>query len=147
MVMLTILPFAPFGDDYAALLAESVAQGQRMLQRLRDNWQKGANRFDQNGEILIAGFINDELAGVCGRNIDPYNVDTQQGRVRHLYVAQRFRRNGVGSALVRYILDDVAEHFSCLNTNAPESAYAFYQGLGFARVTDNVTVTHCYRFG
>lgn len=62
-----------------------------MLQRLHDNWENGANRFDQNGEILIAGFINGELAGVCGRNIDPYGADAAQGRVRHLYVAQRFR--------------------------------------------------------
>lgn len=144
--MLKILPFTPFCDDYTALLDESVTQGQRMLQRLRDNWESGANRFDQHGEILIAGFINDELAGVCGRNIDPYGVDVAQGRVRHLYVAQRFRRNGVGSALVRSILDDASEYFSCLNTNAPESAYVFYQELGFARVTDNATVTHCYRF-
>lgn len=73
--MLKILPFTPFCDDYTALLDESVTQGQRMLQRLRDNWESGANRFDQHGEILIAGFINDELAGVCGRNIDPYGVD------------------------------------------------------------------------
>lgn len=145
--MLKILPFTPLRDDYTALLNESLAQGQRMLQRLRDNWESGANRFDQNGEILIAGFINDELAGVCGRNIDPYGVDAGQGRVRHLYVAQRFRRNGVGSALVRSILDGTSEYFSCLNTNAPESAYAFYQALGFVRVTDTATVTHCYRFG
>lgn len=145
--MLKILPFTPLGDDYTALLDESLAQGQLMLQRLRDNWESGANRFDQNGETLIAGFINGELAGVCGRNIDPYSADAAQGRVRHLYVAQRFRRNGVGSALVRSILDDVSEYFSCLNTNAPESAYVFYQELGFVRVTDNATVTHYYRFG
>ncbi|MGQ5717624.1 GNAT family N-acetyltransferase [Pseudochrobactrum asaccharolyticum] len=145
--MLEILPFTPLRDDYTALLDESLAQGQRMLQRLHDNWESGANRFDQNSEILIAGFINGALAGVCGRNIDPYGADAGQGRVRHLYVAQRFRRNGVGSALVRSILDGASEYFSCLNTNAPESAYAFYQALGFVRVTDNATVTHCYRFG
>lgn len=145
--MLKILPFTPLYDDYTALLNESLAQGQRMLQRLYDNWESGVNRFDQNGEILIAGFINGELAGVCGRNIDPYGADAGQGRVRHLYVAQRFRRNGVGSALVRSIMGDAAEYFSCLNTNAPESAYLFYQELGFVRVTDNATVTHCYHFG
>ncbi len=145
--MLEILPFTPLRDDYTALIDESLAQGQRMLQRLHDNWESGANWFDQNGEILIAGFINGELAGVCGRNIDPYGADAGQGRVRHLYVAQRFRRNGVGSALVRSILDGASEYFSCLNTNAPESAYAFYQELGFVRVTDNATVTHSYRFG
>lgn len=145
--MLKILPFIPLRDDYTALLNESLAQGQRMLQRLHDNWENGANRLDQNGEILIAGFINGELAGVCGRNIDPYGADAAQGRVRHLYVAQRFRRSGIGSALVRSVMDDASEYFSCLNTNAPESAFLFYQELGFVRVTDNVTVTHCYRFG
>lgn len=62
--MLRILPFIPLRDDYTALLNESLAQGQRMLQRLNDNWESGVNRFDQNGEILIAGFISGELAGV-----------------------------------------------------------------------------------
>ncbi|MGU3574520.1 GNAT family N-acetyltransferase [Brucellaceae bacterium C25G] len=144
--MLQISPFTPLNENYTTLLDESVAQGQRMLKRLLENWHNGSNRFDKAGEMLVAGFVDGELAGVCGRNIDPYCSDMRQGRVRHLFVMQRFRRHGVGSALVRHIIADADHYFTCLNTNAPESAFAFYQNLGFKRVTDDPNVTHCYQF-
>lgn len=142
--MLIILPFAPVHKDYALLLDESLTQGQRMLQRLLANWQSGKNRFDERGEMLVASFVGGQLAGVCGRNIDPYGLDNVLGRVRHLYVAQSFRGQGIGTALVRHIMSDAAQYFNRLNTRSPESAYGFYEHLGFERVTGQETVTHSY---
>jgi GNAT superfamily N-acetyltransferase len=64
------------------------------------------------------------------------------GRLRHLYVRQDARRNGIGSALVRLILDEAkgAFQFVRLRTDTPEAA-EFYAQLGFTSVND-ATASH-----
>lgn len=143
--MITFGPVTPETEGFDALLRESLADGHHMLRRLRDNWRSGANRFDRPGETLTGAFEGAVLLGICGRNIDPYENDPQAGRVRHLYVAQAGRRQGLGRALVSDIIDGAAPFFDHLNARAPESAFPFYERLGFVRIDNNPSVTHRLR--
>ncbi len=132
--MVKLAAFDPDADGFSRLLAESRSEGHRMLLRLAENWGNGTNRFERPGEIILGAWFGDALVGVCGRNVDPYDPPERAGRVRHLYVAQSARRHGVGRVLISAICDGAAEHFDYLNTNAPESAFAFYERMGFVRV-------------
>src|SRR6266852_1470350 len=87
-------------DSLAALTAESEQAGLRFVRRLVEEWGTGANRFDRSGEALFAAWVDGELVGVCGLNIDPYAANDRIGRLRHLYVRSAFRRHGVGARLV-----------------------------------------------
>jgi GNAT superfamily N-acetyltransferase len=137
-----ILPITPDFDGFDALWDASVAEGQRMLARLQENWVSGLNRFDRPGEILVGAVVDGDLAGVCGRNVDPFASDAAAGRVRHLYVAPVHRGEGIGSQLVRFTAGDAADFFQFLNTRAPPQAFEFYERLGFSLVLKNNTVTH-----
>lgn len=137
-----IVPITPAADGFDALLQMSAAEGQRMLSRLQENWASGLNRFDRQGEMLAGVFADGALAGVCGRNIDPFAGDAAAGRVRHLFVAPAYRGRGIGRGLVRFIAADAADFFRFLNTRAPPDAFEFYERLGFSPVLENSTVTH-----
>ncbi|MBO9587274.1 GNAT family N-acetyltransferase [Devosia sp.] len=113
-----------------------------MVLRLAENWANGSNRFIRPGEIMLGAWSGDVLVGACGRNVDPYDPHPRAGRVRHLYVAQRARRDGVGRALILAIGEGASEHFDYLNTNAPETAFAFYERVGFVRLERGGHATH-----
>ena len=137
-----IVPITPAFDGFDALREASIGEGQRMLVRLQENWISGLNRFERPGEILAGAIVDGTLAGVCGRNIDPFAGNAAAGRVRHLYVAPDHRGRDIGSQLVRFIVRDAADFFRFLNTRAPSQAFAFYERLGFSPVLENSTVTH-----
>ena len=86
----------PLGIE--ALRAEAARDGFRFIEKLMNEWQSGANRFDAPGEVLIGAFQNESLVAVCGLNIDPYAGDSAVGRLRHLYVLKSARRQRLGSA-------------------------------------------------
>jgi len=132
----------PATPGYDALVAESMAEGHRMLVRLRDNWTSRTNVFDRPGEMLVGAIFDGEIIGVCGLNIDPYCEDPRAGRVRHLYVARAHRRHGVGALLVRRIADAARGSFEYLNTRAPTEAFGFYERLGFAAIVGIDEITH-----
>lgn len=140
--MIRLAAFDPDAASFSALLAESQSEGHRMLLRLAENWADGSNRFIRPGEIMLGAWSGDELVGVCGRNIEPYDPYPRAGRVRHLYVAQNARRDGVGRALIAAICEGSAGHFDYLNTNAPETAFAFYERMGFVRLVSGGYATH-----
>ena len=116
-----------------------------MVRRLREGWAKGSNRFARPGEILLGAFSGETLAGLCGRNVDPYGNDPRAGRVRRLYVHPDHRRVGTGRRLVETLAADAHPFFDLLNVRAPAEAFAFYESLGFAPVTGEDTVTHRLR--
>lgn len=140
--MLTLAAFDPGAAGFPALLAESQGEGHRMLLRLAENWANGSNRFIRPGEIMLGAWSGSVLVGVCGRSVDPYDPHPRAGRVRHLYVAQSVRRDGVGRALISAICEGAAAHFDYLNTNAPETAFAFYERMGFVRLQGGGHATH-----
>lgn len=131
----------PTTQAFDALKEVSRLEGYWMLVRLADGWASGRNKFLKRGEALYGAWQGRDLAGVCGLNVDPY-FDGRQGRVRHLFVSARNRRNGVGRMLVETVIARASQYFAVLNTRAPREAFPFYEGLGFQRVEGEEFVTH-----
>lgn len=125
------------------LVADAERDGHRFVTRLVGEWQDGSNRFDRPGERLYVATVGDELAGAGGLNVDPYASDPAVGRVRHLYVAGRYRRRGVGSALLDTIVTGARGRFDRLRlrTRNP-AADVFYVARGFERVHGEDACTH-----
>ena len=96
MASLLIAAITPDEPGFSALRAESLAQNLNMLRRLAENWQNGENRFNAPGEKLLGAFAHGQLVGVCGLNIDPFSQQPRAGRIRHLYIADRHHRQGIG---------------------------------------------------
>jgi GNAT superfamily N-acetyltransferase len=69
---------------------------------------------------------------VGGLNVDPYIAAGHVGRLRHLYVLKRARRQGVGTLLVCNLLDGAIRSFSTVRlfTDTKDGAM-FYEALGF----------------
>src|ERR1700733_9257528 len=125
------------------LLAESEADGLRLVRRLDDDWRTGANRFDRQGEALFAPIEDERLVGVCGLNIDPYSPSPSAGRVRHLYVLAASRNQGVGTRLVREVIDVARATFEHLRLRTSDAAAArFYERRGFRRCDNDPSATH-----
>ncbi len=127
----------------AALAAEAMADGYRMVTRLIEEWLTGVNRFGKPGEKAYVVTLDGQVCGVGGLNIDPFADDDRVGRVRRLYIASTVRRRGVGSAVMQQIMRDAVGRFDCLHlrTHDPEAS-AFYEAIGFTPVTGNEHVTH-----
>lgn len=137
-----IKEITPCYQGFAELKLLSITEGFNMLRRLEDNWRSGENRFDMPGEKLLGAYDKCTLVGVCGLNIDPFSTLVRTGRLRHLYVDLKYRRKHVGSFLLNEILSNTEIWFDCINTNAPSTAFTFYERAGFEAVSDSVKVTH-----
>ncbi len=119
-------------DGLDALVHESLGEGFGALKRLRENHRNGKNTFRLNGEGLFAVYREDSLAGICGLNCDPYTVEEDVGRLRHLYVRPEFRNKGVGRTLVQTVEKAASPYFKLLRLyTGSEKASAFYQKLGY----------------
>ena len=124
------------------LRAEGRAEGFSFVDRLADDWIAGANRFEAPGERLIAAFVQDSLAGLCGLNRDPYVTRPGVARLRHLYVRGTARRTGIASALVADLLDAASPTFHTIRLRTTTAAAAaFYLKLGFTPASE-ATATH-----
>jgi GNAT superfamily N-acetyltransferase len=137
-----IRPISLDDVDLDGLRREALSQGFRFLERLQEEWASGANRFDAPGELLLGEFAGAAPVGIGGLNRDPWDPQPDVGRLRHLYVAEAFRRHGLGAALVHHLLKHAAESFRDvrLRTDSAEAA-AFYERTGFVRCSDP-TATH-----
>lgn len=142
MPPLLITAITPNAPGFAALRGESLTQNYNMLRRLAENWQSGENRFNAPGEKLLGAFIRGQLVGVCGLNIDPFSQQPRVGRIRHLYIAENRRRQGIAHRLLVSVITDSGASFDFLNTHAPSTAWSFYENLGFRPVYDEPRVTH-----
>lgn len=127
--------------DLHEFRAEAAERGFRFVERLHAEWMDGTNRFAQAGELLVGAFTTGRLAAIAGLNHDPYETDRKVGRLRHLYVLERYRRQGIGAALVRHILANAGVFREIrLRTDNPHAA-SFYESLGFEPV-DGASATH-----
>jgi GNAT superfamily N-acetyltransferase len=115
---------------FAELIEEAPRAGGSFLLRLRDEWESGANRFEDDGEALFGAFDGERLVGVGGLNRDPWQPEL--GRLRHLYVLAACRGRGAGRTLSERILAQARGRFDVvrLRTRASE-AVALYLRLGF----------------
>ncbi|HSF83720.1 MAG TPA: GNAT family N-acetyltransferase [Anaerolineales bacterium] len=118
-------------------------EGFKALQRLRDDWQAGVNRFSALGEAFYVARCDGALVGVCGLNCDPFAEDPRVGRLRRMYVHPQFRRMGIGRQLVLRAIEDGRGHFHTLRLRTvDEGASAFYKALGFDPVEGMEAATH-----
>lgn len=125
------------------LIIESQNEGTLLVRRLVNDWTFGTNRFDKEGEVLLLAKDKNVIVGLCGLNIDPYYPLPSLGRVRHLYVLSSQRRLGIGSQLIKQIIERARQHFKVLNlrTNSAE-ANKFYLAQGFQRSYERPECTH-----
>ena len=119
------------------LRAESVVEGYKFVARLCDEWRSGLNRFGASGEGLFVAQDLAGIVGVCGLNRDPYVHDPSIGRVRHLYVHPSYRRQGIGRALVRTVMEAARIRFRMLRLKTTPAAESFYRSLGFQCISSD----------
>jgi N-acetylglutamate synthase-like GNAT family acetyltransferase len=133
------------GEAVTPLIVEAEAEGHRFMRRLEDEWNSGANRFQEAGEFLMSADRDGSLIAIGGLNRDPYSSIADVGRLRHVYVSAAWRRLGVGAMLVEYMIGRAAAVFSTLRlrTTSDEAA-AFYERLGFQRI-DEEAATHLFK--
>ncbi len=135
--LLTDLP-----DDFLILESESKIEGFRFLEKMKTEWASGKNRFNKTGEALYGIFENDKLVGIGGINIDPYLNEQSIGRVRHLYILKDYRKYGLGSRLVKIILDNGSKSFLKVRLKTDTLvASKFYEKLGF-EVVEGESASH-----
>jgi GNAT superfamily N-acetyltransferase len=125
--------------DLEALRAEARAEGYGMLDTLAAQWASGANRFDQPGEMLLAAYADEVLAGIGGLTVETALPGTF--RMRRFYIRRRFRRGGIGRQLALIVLEQRGGH--PVTCNAASGSEAFWGALGFVPDRrDGYTHTH-----
>lgn len=130
-------------EEVAPLAEVAETEGFTMLSTLIAEWHDGSNRFALNGEALIGAFSEGKLVGVCGLNVDPYSSIARIGRVRRLYVLPEFRHRGIGSGLLRSVVQQAGGKFDELRVRTrDERASSSYLCKGFLRITDDPYCTH-----
>jgi GNAT superfamily N-acetyltransferase len=122
----TVVNDLPAGFD--ALRAEARAEGYLFVERLFTEWMSHINRFDREGEMLLAARLDGVLAGIGGITIEP--VKPGALRMRRFYVCSAFRRNGVGDRLAKALLNRVRVGRP-ITVNAAPASFAFWESVGF----------------
>ncbi|HEV8532042.1 MAG TPA: GNAT family N-acetyltransferase [Methylomirabilota bacterium] len=132
--------------DLAALttlITEGERSGSRFVGRLATEWASGANRFDKPGEALFVARVEGQPVGVCGLNVDPYTAARRVGRVRHLYVMEAYRRQGIGRRLLADVVAAARGPFDRLRLRTANlEAARFYEAIGFAVCPGEAESTH-----
>lgn len=132
-------------EAFAPILAEAERAGGSFMLRLRDEWVSGVQRFDRPGEFLLGAFLGGQLAGVGGVSRDPYDPQPELGRIRHVYVLERLRGQGIGRALMAAIIERAKADFSLLRLRTrAQAAFRLYESIGFVR-SDLADETHRLR--
>jgi ribosomal protein S18 acetylase RimI-like enzyme len=77
------------------------------------------------GQYLIGAFLNNELVGLVG-----LHLDGDFAAIRHIAVNERYRKQGIGKEMLKYVLN----YFPILTLYAEtdEEAYGFYQQCGWS---------------
>ncbi|MFD0696700.1 GNAT family N-acetyltransferase [Paenibacillus sp. GCM10027628] len=129
--------------DLFHLVEQSLAEGHRHIQKLVQEYQSGTNRFNHEGETLLAAVYKGRIVGICGLNRNPFENSNNIGRVRRLYVLKEYRRNGFGEKLMEGIMDVASLHYKVLvlYTDNP-AADKFYKALGFTESSSFEKSTH-----
>jgi ribosomal protein S18 acetylase RimI-like enzyme len=93
--------------------------------------------LQENRYIGYLGFIEDDLC--CGAGVLIYNLpplptmlNRKYGHILNFYVYPKFRRNGIGDRLIKYIIADTKKSgFEKLVLNATEAGENVYKKNGF----------------
>ncbi len=130
--------------DISQLVKESELEGYRFLSRLVNDFQDGSNRFNKPGEALFS--VQNETGDVVaigGVNQSPFSDDTHVARLRRFFVLDDARRQGVGSLLLKEIIDHSRGIFNEMTVRTESSkADAFYRSNGFELDNSASETTH-----
>ena len=124
-----------FDFDLDSIVNQSKEEGFRFIERLINDFKNGSNTFNHFGEGLF-GVFNEEdvLVAIGGLNKDPFSNGQYIGRLRRFYVDKEYRRNGIGSILVRRIIDEAKKYYKILVLHTDtEQADKFYSTIGFTK--------------
>ena len=130
--------------DISHLVKESETEGYRFLTRLVNDYGDGTNTFDKPGEALfsIRNKVGDVVA-IGGVNQSTFAEDTQVARLQRFYVLDAARRNGVGSLLLKEIINHSRGTFNEMTVRTESSkADAFYRANGFELDDSRFETTH-----
>lgn len=128
---------SPRQPGFERLLQLSEREGFRFLGRLLDEWASAENRFDHPGEGLWGLFKDGSLIAIGGMT-----ARGETGRLRRFYVHPDYRRKGLGTRLLRIVLNHARTHFSQVELRTDTAvAAAFYERNGF-RVAPAEARTH-----
>lgn len=130
--------------DVSKLVEESEAEGYRFLRRLVNQYEDGTNAFNKAGEALYGVWDHTgELVAIGGVNRDPYSDKEGVGRLRRFYISEHVRRQGIGTKLLKEIVDYSKGHFTELVVRTDSSsADAFYRANGFSGDLGMPEATH-----
>jgi len=124
-------------DDFPALRAAADAEGHRHMARLETDFTAGAQRFEADGEVLLAAYLEGELVAIGGVTQEPTLQPGEALRMRRLYVLPRARRRGVATTLANALLNEALTRTRLVTVHAGASdAGRFWEALGYAPVTD-----------
>lgn len=83
----------------------------------------------ENSLLILAAYEGEQLAGIIRAVGDGHTVVF----VQDILVSPDFQRNGIGSALLRTVLDRYSNVRQIeLTTDNTEKTFAFYKSLGFS---------------
>lgn len=130
--------------DVSKLVEESEAEGYRFLKRLVSQYEDGTNTFNQPGEVLYGVWDqHGQLVAIGGLNRDPYSSKEGVGRLRRFYISPNSRRQGIGTLLLKAIIDHGRSHFKEIVVRTDSaSADAFYRANGFSADLGLPEATH-----
>lgn len=132
--------------DYAPLRAEALQEGHPFIETLIVEWISGENRFAAPGEALCGSIDRGLLTAVGGLNRDPFLDRPEIGRIRRVFVRPGWRNQGLGGAMVSWLLNHARSQFECVRLRTENPAAArLYERLGFLPIIDP-HATHLYRF-
>ncbi|MGF9979647.1 GNAT family N-acetyltransferase [Viridibacillus arvi] len=134
--------------DIDGLVKQSKADGFRFVERLVNDYKNGSNTFNHIGEGLFGVFDEEGvLVAIGGLNKDPLSNEQSIGRLRRFYVSKAYRRNGIGSLLVKRIIDEAKKYYKIivLHTDT-EQADKFYSSIGFSKKTLYPNSSHFMEF-
>lgn len=130
--------------DISRLINESEEEGYRFLSRLVKDYKDGTNKFNRPGEALFS--IRNEkgdVVAIGGANRSPFTDNKQTARLRRFYVLEEARRQGVGSLLLKEIINHSRSVFTEMTVRTESSkADAFYRANGFELDDSASETTH-----
>ncbi len=133
-------------QDLSLLSSCADGEGYNHINRLIDDYKSGKNQFNHAGEKLIGYKVNEQLVAVCGLNIEPEN--NKFCRIRRLYVLPKYRKQRIGSELIKFLINHAVNKFTAVTVNIGRLHIdGFYENLGFKKVNPNKSYSHLYEAG
>ena len=127
--------------DIHQLIDSSREEELHFVDKLRDEWESGINRFKLNGERLLTACDDSKIIGICGINRDPYTRDYKHGRIRRFYILPKYRNKGIGKTMLHNLIDKCT--FNQLNVRTHNDRTGiFYESNGFKKIIGNQYITH-----